>query len=64
VELFDVVNKEWKRLPHLTPGPRYAVADPANYLDPATGTVLVRYVNDRLEGVGFSVDVSITGDVQ
>jgi hypothetical protein len=64
VEILDVVNQEWKRLPHLTPGPRYAVVDPANYVDPTTGTVLIRYVNDRMDGVGFSVDISITGNVQ
>jgi len=59
-----VVNAEWKRLPHLSPGIRYGLKDPANYVDPTTGTVLVRYVNDRLEGVGFSVDLSITGAVE
>ena len=64
VEVYDVVNAEWKRLPHLSPGIRYAVKDPVNYVDPTTGTVLVRYVNDRLEGVGFSVDLSITGAVE
>ncbi len=64
VELFDVANQEWKRLPHLTAGARYAVAEPANYVEPTTGTVLIRYVNDRMDGVGFSVDVSISGDVQ
>jgi hypothetical protein len=64
VEILDVVNQEWKRLPHLTPGPRYAVKDPANYVDPTTGTVLIRFVNDRMDGVGFSVDISITGTVE
>jgi hypothetical protein len=64
VEIFDVTNQEWKRLPHLTQGARYAVKDPANYVDPATGTVLVRYVNDRMDSVGFSVDLSITGNVR
>ena len=29
----------------------------------STGTVLFRYVNDRMDGVGFSVDVSISGTV-
>ena len=64
VEVYDVRNQEWKRLPHLSPGPRYAVADPPNYVDPTTGTVLIRYVNDRMDGVGFSVDVSISGTVR
>ena len=64
VEVFDVKAKEWRRLPHLTPGPRYAVADPANYVDPATGTVLIRYVNDRMESVGFSADIAVSGNVR
>ena len=64
VEIYDAIDGEWKRLPHLSPGIRYGVADPANYVDPTTGTVLVRYVNDRQEGVGFSVDLSITGSIR
>jgi hypothetical protein len=64
VEVYDVANQEWVRLPHLSPGVRYAVAEPADYVDPTTGTVLLRYVNDRMEGVGFSVDVSITGAIR
>ncbi len=64
VEVFDVAGQAWKRLPHLSPGPRYSLAEPARYVDPASGTVLVRYVNDRQDNVGFSVDVSITGTVR
>jgi hypothetical protein len=64
VEVFDVKGQAWKRLPHLSGGPRYAVAAPANYVDPTTGTVLIRYVNDRTDGVGFSVDISISGTVR
>lgn len=64
VELYDLVSQKWRRLPHLASGPRHAVADPANYVDPATGTVLIRYVNDRTDSVGFSVDVSISGTVR
>lgn len=64
VEVFDVAGQAWKRLPHLSPGPRYSLADPARYVDPSSGTLLVRYVNDRQDNVGFSVDVSITGTVR
>jgi hypothetical protein len=64
VEVYDVANQEWKRLPHLSPGIRYGVASPADFVDPTTGTVLLRYVNDRLDGVGFSVDLSITGAIE
>jgi len=64
VEVFDVAGQEWKRLPHLSPGPRYGLTDPARYVDPSSGTVLIRYVNDRQDNVGFSVDISITGTVR
>jgi hypothetical protein len=64
VELYDLTSGAWRRLPHMTGGTRYAVADPGHYVDPATGTVLLRFVNDRSDGVGFSVDLGITGSVE
>ena len=64
VELFELDAQTWRRLPHFTTGTRYAVADPARYVDPTTGTVLVRYVNDRSDQVGFQVDVALTGSVE
>lgn len=63
VELFDLRSQTWVRLPHLGQGQRFAVADPGRYVDPASATVLIRYVNDLNDGVGFSVDVSISGEV-
>ena len=30
----------------------------------ASGAVLVRFVNDRQEGVGFGFDLSLTGSVR
>jgi hypothetical protein len=64
VELFNVVTKEWRRFPHMNQGARYAIADGPDYVDPATGTVLVRFVNDRMDGIGFSVDLAITGTIR
>jgi hypothetical protein len=64
VEIYDVLDEQWKRLPHLMAGQRYAVADPTGFIEPTTGTVLVRFVNDKADGVGFSVDVAITGRVE
>ncbi len=64
VELYDLVASEWKRLPHLEGGSRYAVAEPARYVDPATGTVLIRFVNENNDVIGFSLDLAITGDVK
>jgi hypothetical protein len=64
VELFDIDDQVWRRLPHLGGGNRVAVADPQQYVDPTSGAVLVRYVNDRSEGVGFQVDIALTGTVE
>ncbi|MEO8570540.1 MAG: hypothetical protein ABI553_02470 [Chloroflexota bacterium] len=64
VELLDLGTQTWHRLPHLQPGMRYSVADAGRYVDPATGAVQVRFVNDGSDSVGFGVDMSITGNVQ
>ncbi len=63
-ELFDLTTSTWVRLPHLTPGPRYSIAEPARYVDPTSGTVLIRFVNDQSDGVGFSATVAIRGTVR
>jgi hypothetical protein len=64
IELFDLTSSSWARFPHLASGTRYEVADPARYVDPSTGTVLVKIVNETMEQTGFSLDLSITGDVE
>jgi hypothetical protein len=64
VELFDLTASEWKRFPHLLGGSRYAIAEPARYVDPATGTVLIRLINQNTDVTGFQMDMSITGDVR
>jgi hypothetical protein len=64
VDLYDLSDATWKRFPHLGGGSRYAIAQPDHYVDPATGTVLVRFVNDRDDGVGFTLDIALTGAVK
>ncbi len=64
LEVFDLEAATWRRFPHLGQGARFAIAEPARYVDSATGTVLIRLVNDSNETVGFSLDLSITGDVE
>jgi hypothetical protein len=64
VELYDLTTATWRRLPHLNSGSRYAIADPGHYVDATTGTVLVRFINEFSDGVGFNLDLSITGDVR
>jgi hypothetical protein len=64
VEVFDIDAQAWRRLPHFSQGSRYVVADPGRYVDPTTGTVLVRYVNDRNDPVNVVADVTISGTVR
>ena len=64
VELFDLVAGDWVRLPHMAGGARYAIAEPTRYVDPTSGSVVIRFVNDRSDGVGFSFDLSMTGSVR
>ena len=63
VELFDLTTSTWVRLPHFQGGERYAVVEPARYVDPATGTVLIRFVNEQ-EQTGFSFEMAISGEVE
>jgi hypothetical protein len=64
VELFDLEAVAWVRFPHMSAGTRYAIADPDRYVDPATGTTLVRLVNDHGDGIGFSLDLVMRGDLR
>ena len=55
----------WVRLPRMNPEATYSLANPARYMDPATGQVLVRFVNDNPGGgAGFSFDLALVGDVE
>jgi hypothetical protein len=65
VELFDRTGRgAWHRLPHLGDGRTYDVANPARYVDPATGAVLVRLVNDHQDPVNVFLSLSIQGTVK
>jgi hypothetical protein len=64
VELFDRRGDgAWKRLPKLDVGQTYALEHPERYVDPGSGTMLVRFVSDS-EGVSFQFDVRIEGDIR
>ncbi len=63
IELFDRTTSAFVRLPHVS-GQAVSVDHPERYVDPTTGTVLVRLINDRADGVGFQFFVQIAGDVK
>lgn len=63
LEVFDVVRGEWMALPHLDGSRVFAIREPARYVDPASATVLFRFQNPRLDGIGFGFAVQIEGRV-
>jgi hypothetical protein len=64
VEVFDRTGKgTWHRLPHFTQNISYDLADPLRYVD-ATGSILVRFVNDQQNPVNALMNVSIEGTIQ
>jgi hypothetical protein len=63
-EVLNRLTGEWRRLPHLTMGETYELKDPTSYVDPATGTMQVRFVNDNQNSVNVTFNVVIQGDVQ
>ena len=65
IELFDrALGGRWLRLPEFVPGAAYDLKDPGRYVDPGSGTVLVRFVNDKIDGMGFGFQVRLEGDVR
>jgi hypothetical protein len=66
IEVFDRRGEgTWVRLPRLTAETNYTLADPSRYIDPATGQLLVRFVNESVEmSVGFAFQVAIIGAIQ
>jgi hypothetical protein len=66
VEVFDRSGVgAWVRLPRLDAEATYSLTDPARYIDPVTGQLLVRFVNDNLEmSVGFGFQVALAGSVR
>jgi len=63
VEIFDRSGEgAWIRFPHMGHGAVYRITDSERYIDPVTGQVLVRFVNDQQDsGVGFQFNIAISG---
>ena len=65
VELFDRSGAgAWHRLPHPVANQIYDVANPERYVDPTTGTLVARYVNDSQDQVAFAAFVAVEGSVR
>jgi hypothetical protein len=66
VEVFDLTGDgAWLRLPRLAGDARYTLADPGRYVEPVTGQMLVRFVNDSPElTTTFSFQLALVGTVE
>ena len=66
VEVFDLTGGgAWVRLPRLDAEAGYTLAEPGRYVDPSTGQMLVRFINEIPEsGVGFTFQLAVEGDVK
>jgi hypothetical protein len=64
LEVLDRRTGTWVQFAHLTQGKAYELADAARWVDPATGEVQVRFVNQRAEQVSFQFPIEITGTIR
>jgi hypothetical protein len=64
IEVLDVRTGEWVQFEHLTAGRQYELPEPARWVDPTSGELQVRFVNERQDPVYFQLPVSITGTVR
>jgi hypothetical protein len=64
VEVRDRITGEWIPFPHFEQNQAYELGDAERWVDPSTGELAVRFVNDRVDGVNFGFAVELTGIVQ
>jgi hypothetical protein len=64
IEVLDVQTGDWVQFEHLTTGRAYELPEPARWVDPASGEIQVRFVNERPDPVYFQFPVAITGTVR
>ena len=64
LEILDVRTGAWVPFEHMSAGQAYEVENAARWIDPATGQVKVKFINERQDGIGFQFKVEITGTVE
>ena len=64
VEVLDVRTGTWVQFAHMTQGRPYTLADAGRWVDPATGEVRIRFVNERPDPAYFQFPVAITGTIE
>ena len=65
VEVFDRTGDgAWRRLPHMQGGSTFDLDHPDRYVDPTSGTIQIRFVNDRQDSIGVPFQVSLEGTIR
>ncbi len=64
LEVLDVRTGTWVQFAHLNAGRTYELSDAARWVDPTSGEVQVKFVNERQDGIGFQFPMALTGTVR
>jgi hypothetical protein len=64
IEVLDVRTGTWVQFAHLTQNVPYELVNASRWVDPASGEVQVRFVNERQDQVSFQFPVRIEGTVR
>ena len=64
LEFLDVRTGTWVQFEHLRQGVAYTLVDAARWVDPTSGELQVKFVNQRQEGINFQFPIAIAGTVR
>jgi hypothetical protein len=64
VEVLDVRTGDWVQFAHMLQGQAYELPDAARWVDPASGELQVRFVNERQDQISFQFQARIEGTVR
>ena len=64
IEVLDRHTGSWVQFRHLAQGSSYELADAARWVDPSTGELQVKFVNERADQVYFQFMVRLEGTIR
>jgi len=64
LELFDRDAGAWREVPGLASGKVLEIRAPGRFVDPASGTILVRLSNDRQDAINLQLSVQLEGTME
>ena len=64
IEVLDVGTGKWVQFQHAVVNRPYVLADATRWIDPTSGELNVRFVDERQDGVSFQFPLSISGTVR